>query len=83
MNLFTQNWSRQAAEPGERRAATRLSTGALVERELKEEGTTAAEAACAKRRVRQLGDAEFIRYANATTGSQVDQIVRIISPCFR
>ncbi|HEX6666287.1 MAG TPA: hypothetical protein VF081_06810 [Solirubrobacterales bacterium] len=54
-----------------------------MERELKEEGTTAAEAACAKRRVRQLGDAEFIRYANATTGSQVDQIVRIISPCFR
>lgn|GEM_PF-4654421 len=64
-------------------APIRLSTGAAVERELKEEGTTAAEAACAKRRIRQLDDAEFIRYANATTDSQVDMALRIILPCLR
>ncbi|HEX5609794.1 MAG TPA: hypothetical protein VFX45_06860 [Solirubrobacterales bacterium] len=64
-------------------APIRLSTGSAVEREMKEEGLTDAEAACAKRRIRALDDAEFIRFANAPTDSQVDQIVEILLPCVR
>jgi hypothetical protein len=71
-----------AAAPGEL-APIRLRTGADVERELKEGGASAAEAACAKRLVRQLDDAKFIRFANATTDSEVDQAARVILPCIR
>jgi hypothetical protein len=61
----------------------RLNTGSAVERELRGEGATATEAACAKRRFRALSDTELIRYANTPTKSQVDLLVPIILPCIR